>query len=154
MKSGKILTYVNPPVNIQLVRIARDQWDVLAVLDGRGRCQVLDFLQQLPPSHTAAQRWMLQLLRLQLPRVGPPRHNVNLCKSLGGGVFELRRQPKGQKLRTLFFYDDLSRIVLTNAFLKAETTPRTRTEIALARSLKRRYFEAKFRHGIEIVKEG
>jgi phage-related protein len=151
MKPRKVLTYVNPPVNMQLVRIARDRWDVLGVLDGRGCCQVLAYLRQLPPNYAAAQRWMLQFLLLHLPVAGPPTHNSELCKSLGGGIFELRRQPKGQKLRTLFFYDDLRRIVLTNAFLKAETTPRA--EIALARSLKKRYFEAKFRHGLEILKE-
>ena len=152
MKRGKVLTFVNPPVNMQLVRIARDRWDVLGILDGRGRCQVLDYLYQLPPNYAAAQRWMIQFLRFQLPMDGPPRNNAVLCKSLGGGIFELRRQPKGQKLRTLFFYDDLRRIVLTNAFSKAETTPRT--ELALARSLKKRYFEAKFRRGLQILKEG
>ena len=136
---------------MRLVRIARDQWDVLGILDGRGDCQVLDFLQRLPPNYAAAQRWMLQFLRLQLPTAGPPRNNADLCKSLGGGIFELRRQPKGQKLRTLFFYDDMCRIVLTNAFLKAETTPRT--DLALARSLRKRYFEAKLRHGLRIIKE-
>ena len=151
MRPARVLTYVNSPVNMRLVRIARDQWDVLAILDGRGYCQVLDFLQQLPPNYAAAQRWMLQFLHLQLPTAGPPRNNTDLCKSLGGGIFELRRQPKGQKLRTLFFYDDMSRIVLTNAFQKAETTPRP--QLALARSLRKRYFEAKLRHGLQIVKE-
>ena len=29
---------------MKLVRIARDQWDVLAVMDHRGHCQVLEFL--------------------------------------------------------------------------------------------------------------
>ena len=151
MKPGKVLTFVNPPVNMRLVRLARDRWEVLAVLDGRDRCQVLEFLRHLPPGYAAAQRWMLQFLRLQLPVAGPPKHNADLCKSLGGGIFELRRQPKGQKLRTLFFYDDLCRIVLTNAFLKAETTPRT--ELALARGLKKRYFAAKLRSGIQVLEE-
>lgn len=94
---------------------------------------------------------MIQFLRYQLPISGPPRHNVALCKSLGGGVFELRRQPKGHKLRTLFFYDEANRIVLTNAFLKAETTPRT--ELELARSLRQQYFAAKLRNRLKIVKE-
>ena len=151
MKSARVLTYVNSPVNMRLVRIARGQWDVLAILDGRGGCPVLDFLYHLPPNYAAAQRWMIQFLHLQLPVAGPPRNNADLCKSLGGGIFELRRQPKGQKLRTLFFYDDMSRIVFTNAFLKAETTPRP--DLALARSLRKRYFEAKLRHGLQIVKE-
>jgi hypothetical protein len=30
---------------MKLVRIARDLWDVLAVVNHRGHCQVLEFLQ-------------------------------------------------------------------------------------------------------------
>src|SRR5262249_33069389 len=83
MRPAMVLTYVNSPVNMRLVRVARDQWDVLAILDGRGDCQVLDFLYQLPPNYAAAQRWMIQFLHLQLPVAGPPRKNADLCKSLG-----------------------------------------------------------------------
>jgi phage-related protein len=137
---GKLLTFVNRKVNMQLVRIAREPWDVLAVLDDRGECQVLELLMGSGAGQSAAQRSMLRFLRSRLPAEGPPR-SVELCKSLGDGVFELRRQPKGPKLRVLFFYDDGYRIVCTNAFHKAERTPRT--EVKLARDLKRRYFSAK-----------
>ncbi len=137
---GKLLTFVNRRVNMQLVRIAREQWDVLAVLDDRGECQVLELLMGSGAGQSAAQRSMLRFLRSRLPAEGPPR-SMELCKSLGDGVFELRRQPKGPKLRVLFFYDDGYRIVCTNAFHKAERTPRT--EVKLARDLKRRYFSAK-----------
>ena len=37
MNEGKVLTFVNKDVNMKLVRIARDVWDVLAVLDARDR---------------------------------------------------------------------------------------------------------------------
>ena len=144
-KAGKVLTFVNRQVNMQLVRIAHEQWDVLAVLDDRGECQVLELL--MGPDQSAAQRSMLRFLRSQLPVEGPPR-NVELCKSLGGGIFELRRQPKGPKLRVLFFYDDGYRIVCTNAFYKAERTPRT--GVKLARDLKRRYFSAKLLRRLRI----
>jgi hypothetical protein len=137
-QTGKVLTFVNKRVNMRLVRIAREQWDVLAVVDDRGRCQVIELL--MGAGQSAAQRSMLWFLRSRLPAEGPPR-SVELCKSLGDGLFELRRQPKGPKLRVLFFYDDGHRIVCTNAFYKAERTPRT--EVRLARDLKRLYFRAK-----------
>lgn len=140
---GKVLTFVNRGVNIQLVRIAREQWDVLAVLDDRGECQVLELLM----GSSAAQRSMLRFLRSRLPVEGPPR-SVELCKSLGGGLFELRRQPRGPKLRVLFFYDEGCRIVCTNAFYKAERTPRM--GVKLARALKRRYFSAKLLRRLRI----
>jgi hypothetical protein len=136
--SGKLLTFVNRKVNMRLVRIAREQWDVLAVMDERGRCQVLDFL--MGAGQGAAQRALLLFLRFRLPAEGPS-HSVALCKSLGDGIFEFRRQPKGPKLRALFFYDDGYRIVCTNAFCKAERTPKE--EVKLARELKKQYFSAK-----------
>jgi hypothetical protein len=137
MSQGKVLTFVNEQVNMKLVRIACDLWDVLAVLDPRDRCQVLDFLDGRSP----AQRFFLRFLRTRLPVEGPPAHNTDLCKPLSEGIFEFRRQPKGPKLRVLFFYDGGCRIVCTNAFRKAERTPRE--EIDLARDLRRRYFRAK-----------
>lgn len=75
-------------------------------------------------------------------------NNVQLCKPLGDGLFELRRQPKGQKLRVVFFYDEGRRIVCTNAFFKAETTPRT--ELSLARAQRKRYLMAKLARELSI----
>jgi phage-related protein len=149
MNKGKVLTFVNKEVNMKLVRIARDVWDVLAVLDGRNRCQVLDFIDELEANYEAAKRALIRVLRVDLSLNGPPTHNTDQCKPLGGGIFEIRRQPKGQKLRVLFFYGDGSRIVCTNAFSKAERTPRT--ELRLSRELRGRYMTAKFRRKLQIV---
>lgn len=135
---------------MQLVRIAREQWDVLAVVGDRGQCQVIDFLMGSGAGQSAAQRSMLRFLRSQLPVEGPPR-SMELCKSLGDGIFELRRQPKGPKLRVLFFYDEGYRIICTNAFHKAERTPRT--EVRLARDLKRQFFRAKLLRRLRIEEE-
>lgn len=42
---------------MRLLRIARLQWDVLAVCDGRGECQVIRFLEDLQgPERKAATR--------------------------------------------------------------------------------------------------
>jgi phage-related protein len=91
---------------------------------------------------------MLVLLQDVLPKSGPPRHH-EISKSLGGGIFELRRQPKGRKLRVVYFYDSGFRIVCTSAFTKAETTPMI--EIESARFLARRYREARFRNELVIL---
>jgi len=134
---------------MKLVRIARDQWDVLAVMDHRGHCQVLEFLETLPANYQAAKRRMLRLLEVILPESGPPVHNSEISKPLGGGIFELRRQPKGRKLRVIYFYDSNFRIVCTSAFTKAETTPQI--EMGSARFLARLYREAKFRNELIIL---
>lgn len=143
--TGKVLTFVNKRVNMTLIRIAREQWDVLAVKDERGHCQVIDFLTG--PGKDKARRILLLFLQVRLPVEGPPHSSV-LCKSLGNGIFELRRQPRGPKLRIFFFYDDGCRIVCTNAFIKAERTPRS--EIELARDLKQQYFRAKLLRRLRI----
>jgi phage-related protein len=134
---------------MKLVRIAREQWDVLAVVDHRDHCQVLEFLKGLAPNYQAAKEAMLVQLEVILPKNGPPRHNAQLSKSLGKGLFELRRQPKGRKLRVVFFYDSGFRIVCTSAFTKAETTPQT--EIDRSRLLIQLYLEAKFRNELIIL---
>jgi phage-related protein len=136
---------------MKLVRIAKGRWEVLAVVDHRGRCQVLDFLDQLGATYEAAKTAMLGLLQDRLPRSGPPKENSDLCKPLGSGLFELRKQPKGRKLRVIFFYDDGFRIVCTNAFTKAEKTPQE--ELASARLRREQYLEAKFRRELQILEE-
>lgn len=134
---------------MKLVRIARDLWDVLAVVDHRGHCQVLEFLDALPANYEAAKRGMFNLLRVQLPEHGPPAQSPAISKPLGKGIFELRRQPKGRKLRVVYFYDSGCRIIRTSAFTKAETTPQV--EIESARFLARLYREAKFRNELTIL---
>ena len=134
---------------MKLVRIARDQWEILAVMDHRGHCQVLEFLEALPANYEAAKRMMIELLAVRLPSNGPPVQNTVISKSLGGGIFELRRQPKGKKLRVVYFYDSGFRIVCTSAFTKAETTPQI--EIESARFLLRLYREARFRNELIIL---
>jgi phage-related protein len=134
---------------VKLLRLARERWEVLAVVDHRGHCQVLELLEALAPNYEAAKRGMLYLLCDLLPRSGPPTYNSQISKPLGGGIFELRRQPKGRKLRVVFFYDSGFRIVCTSAFTKAETTPQR--EIESARFLARLYREAKFRNELIVL---
>jgi hypothetical protein len=138
---------------MKLIRIAREEWDVLAVLDSRDRCQVLEFLEELEGPESVAATGMMRLLEEIVPKFGLPR-SASLCKSLGDGVFEFRRQPKGKKLRVLWFYGGTAVIVCTAAFKKAEKTPRT--QLDQARFLCKQYWIARSRGEIEILdpKEG
>ena len=138
---------------MKLVRIARKRWDVLAVCDSRGRCQVLDFLADLDGPYQVAGESMLALLHLIVPAAGPPRGEP-LTKHLGDRIFEFRRQPKGKKLRVVWFYGGDAVIVCTAAFCKAERTPRI--QLDQARFLSRQYWLARARNELTILdlKEG
>jgi phage-related protein len=135
---------------MKLVRIAREEWDVLAVLDSREKCQVLDFLEDLNGPESAAARSMMSLLLEKVPSLGPPRKEP-ACKFLGEGVYEFRRQQKGKKLRVLWFYGGAAVIVCTAAFKKAERTPRV--PLDQARFLCKQYWVARSRGELEILDE-
>jgi len=133
---------------MKLVRIARKRWDVLAVCDSRGGCPVTEFLADLEgTSYQVAVEQMVLMLKVHVPANGPPKTEP-LCKSLGEGLYEFRRQPKGKKLRVVWFYGGGAVIVCAAAFTKGERTPRT--EIARARAHQRRYKEAKHDGTLEI----
>lgn len=134
---------------MRLVQLAAGLWKVLAVLDHRGRCQVLDHLGSLGANFDGAREKMLRLLCFQVPLQGPPQQNPRVCKCLGGGIYEFRGQHRGQKLRVVFFYDDNRKVVCTNAFSKAETTPQG--ELKIARDLREQYLTAKFRKELQIL---
>ena len=133
---------------MKLLRLAKDRWEVLALCDGRNQCQVLDFLIDLKGSYEAAARSMLVLLQQMVPKYGPPKSEPR-CKALGGGLYEFRKQPKGKKLRVVWFYGGGSVIVCTAAFKKAERTPQA--ELDRGRLHQERYRLARARSAVEIL---
>jgi phage-related protein len=143
------LTNVNKEVNMRFIQLAKGLWEVLAYLDHRGRCQVLDHLASLGANFQGARDKMVRLLCSQIPLQGPPMQNARICKCLGGSIYELRGQHRGQKLRVVFFYDDNRKVICTNAFSKAETTPQN--ELRVARELREQYLRVKFRKELQIL---
>ena len=133
---------------MKLLRIARGKWEVLATCDPRGSCQVLSFLAELNGPESVAAESMMAILTGTVPKLGPPKGEP-LCKSLGDGVYEFRRQPKGKKLRVLWFYGGAAVIVCTAAFKKAERTPRV--QLDRARFLCKQYWIARSRGELEIL---
>ena len=103
---------------MKLVQIARLAWQVLAICDDRGDCQVLDFLEDMDSESLSTR--MHSLLAGNVSQNGPPK-NENISKHLNDGIHEFKRGPKtGKKLRVLWFYDKNRVVVCTNAFTKGE----------------------------------
>lgn len=115
---------------MRLRRVKRQVWDVLAVCDDEGNCYVLDFFQSLTGNYATVARKMTALLKETVPAMGP-NLGEPLSKSLGNGLFEFRKEPKGKRLRVIWFYDSGKVIVCTTAFTKAENTPRAEIDRAL-----------------------
>ncbi len=135
---------------MRLLRLAKGRWEVLAVLDGRGRCPVLDFLGELNGDLRPTRELLNVSLRVYMPLEGPPTAGASLCKPLEDGLFELRRQPDGPKPRVLFFQDGTQRIVCTHAFSKPDAS---RSQVDHARGLRQQYFATKLREEIEVIEE-
>ena len=122
---------------MRLVRIAKVQWEVLAVLDGRNG-SVWSWLEDRKSDRHVNR--MQKRIRRRVPREGAPRHPFH-GTILGDGVGEFRTGPEnGPKLRVLYFYAKGKRIICTEGFWKkTETAP---DQIKRAERLKRKYLGA------------
>ena len=80
---------INSGVNVRLVRVGRVLWEVLAVLDDRGR-SVMDDLQSIRPGdfpHIEDMRWPAQK-RAEVPRAWERHSRVQVRP-------QARKGPKG-----------------------------------------------------------
>ena len=113
---------------MNLLRIAKAKWDVLAVLSDDGNhCPMLDLLQDIQPRSLSNK--MLSLLRDIVPNNGPPK-NEEACKPLTDedGLFEFRKRAgSGPQLRVLWFYDKGRIVICTNAFFISGSAMRLST---------------------------
>lgn len=118
---------------MNLVRIAKGRWEVLAEVDSGGSCPVLDLLNQTKEPR----RFLSRFLRLYLPLEGPPVSSLPRCRPLADGIFELLPAPGGQEEPAiLFFADEDRRIVCADTL-----------------SSRPRYFAAKSARGLQISEE-
>lgn len=117
---------------MNLVRIAKGRWEVLAEVESGGSCPVLDLLNQVKEPH----RFLSRFLRVYLPLEGPPVSSLPRCRPLADGIFELLSAPGGQEPAVLFFADDDQRIVCGHTL-----------------SSKPRYLAAKSARGLQISEE-
>lgn len=120
---------------MNLVRIAKGRWEVLAEVDSGGGCQVLDLLGA-PGGRRETQVFLSRFLRVYLPLEGPPVSSLPRCRPLADGVFELLSRPGGLEPAVLFFADEGQRIVCART---VDSKPR--------------YFAAKSARGLQISEE-
>lgn len=86
---------------------------------------VPDFIEAL----TTADQKKCDRLIMYSADVGPPRHNVEKCRPLRDGIYELK--PSDQ-IRILFYYGENAIILLTHAFMKkSRKTPKEEIERAI-----------------------
>jgi hypothetical protein len=117
---------------MNLVRIAKGRWEVLAEVESGGSCPVLDLLNQVKEPR----RFLSRFLRVYLPLEGPPVSSLPRCRPLADGIFELLPAPGGQEPAVLFFADEDHRIVCGSTL-----------------SSRPRYFAAKSARGLQISEE-
>jgi hypothetical protein len=120
---------------MNLVRIAKGRWEVLAEVDSGGSCPVLDLLAPTG-GRREPQVFLSRFLRVYLPLEGPPVSSLPRCRPLADGIFELRSRPGGQEPAVLFFADEDQRIVCASTL-----------------SSRPRYFAAKSVRGLQISEE-
>ena len=138
---------------MRLEQIAKNIWEVLAVLDAEDRC-VLNELQNQEPNQQRECDKMLGLILRDVPDNGPRVHNKNFCSPLGDNTFKFKKGPKtGQKLRVAWFYDDgepavRRRIICTESYWKGADTPPA--VIDRAERLRLEYIQAKQTGQLEI----
>jgi len=118
---------------MNLVRIAKGRWEVLAEVDSGGTCPVLDLLNS-SAGRREPQVFLSRFLRVYLPLEGPPVSSLPRCRPLADGVFELRS--RAQETAVLFFADEDQRIVCAST---VDSKPR--------------YFAAKSARGLQISEE-
>jgi hypothetical protein len=119
---------------MNLVRIAKGRWEVLAEVDSGGTCPVLDLINSSQVVKEP-QVFLSRFLRVYLPLEGPPVSSLSRCRLLTDGIFELRPHPR-QETAVLFFSDEGQRIVCASTL-----------------GSKPRYFAAKSARGLQISED-
>lgn len=114
-------------------------WTVVATVDTRGRCRVMEELDALRRNDRVAHAQIGALL-LRCARAGPPAH-MQRSRHLGCGIYELKT-PRGWRL--FYFFDREQLIVCSELCRKPK--PRDLKAIVLRTQRQRaEYFAARSR---------
>jgi|GEM_PF-5181630 len=100
---------------MELVRISREgaPYQVLAMCNARGDCEVFEFLRGLDKSETKLRRKILALLRERVPQRGVHKNNEE-SEELEDGINAFRPLP----IRIFWFWDKGNLIVCAYAIRK------------------------------------
>jgi len=130
---------------VLLRHITSDLWTILAVCTNEGRCDVLEFAEQLEQDQPAENARLMRAFA-RMSTCGPP-HNVHRSRALAHDIFEIKTTGG---VRVLYFYDEGRTIVCSAAMRK----PKQRSlEIAVERAARCRwrYLNDKRRGALRIL---
>lgn len=139
------MTRVNFEVNMLLRPVHRDVWEVVAVCDARGRCEVVERLECFP------EQWRNQLLGVLYRVATRGRLHSERWRAFpdrAEGIGEL----KTKKLR-LFAFQDGPRFVCCLVMPKGDLTKRSSyvAPVEKAARIRREYLKAKAAGSLEFV---
>jgi len=132
---------------MELLRVSRrgHPYQVLAMCDERGSCQILDFLLDLGSERNPLRRKILALLQDRVPQRGVLKNDQE-SKELEDGIFEFRPFPA----RILWFWDENQVVICVEALSKPKKRA-TQREIAKAKDARSAYRLAKSHNDIQIT---
>lgn len=128
---------------MQLERVRGGKWQILALCSHRGRCPLLEFLDQQEGTLAKDARRMLKLLDTTAD-LGPPR-NTDISHQLGPGLWEFIQG----RLRVLWFYDRGRMVICSHGLIK-KSRRIPRDEIARAWDSRRQYLRARRQNDLTI----
>ena len=119
------------------------------MLDDDDWCPVLDGIP------AGKERPMLSLLQKTVPEIGPRQlMSTEMCSRLRDDIYEFRKNPKGAKIRVLWFYapsegteSNPVSIICTHAFMK-DTQEVPSAEIERAKGIRKDYIESLEAHEV------
>lgn len=109
--------------------------EVELYVDKRGNCPFIDFLNSLNPKFKAKTLRTIEMLENCGHDLREPH-----SKALGDGLFELRTKFSTDINRSIYFFFEGDKAVITNGFIK-KTNKTPKNEIDLAKRYRKEYLE-------------
>lgn len=96
----------------------------------------MNFINSLEELQARKIFYVIDMLKTQM------RISEKFIKHLGDGIYELRAEVSGNIFRVLFIFDEGNIVLLLNGFQK-KTQKTPKSEIDLAKKLKKEYYDGK-----------
>lgn len=133
---------------MRLSILADDKWQVVAVLDARGRCRIRETLDEIQLQNRIGYDSVLAVLR-HTARAGPP-NDPRRSRRLAPDIFELKT---AEGFRLLYFFQP-GRIVVCSELLRKPKPRELRMVVQRAQRLRAQFVAARAKGRLVIEREG